>query len=96
MTREELIAELDQGEGPSRALDGEIALRRGWTFEKKPVDRIRWWYGPDGRRHLDGWRYGPPRYTEVLDIALSLFAERPDIASTDPRKVCSAALAAEG
>lgn len=76
MTRDELIAALETATGPDAALDGEIALTQGYTFERRSGHRNEWWYTPDGRRVAFHWHDNkPPRYTESVDAAITLVPE---------------------
>ena len=68
-TEIDLISRLSAATGPSRELDGEIALANGWTQER---DRFvgDCWKSPRGR-----YQSGPPRFTESIDAALTLVPE---------------------
>lgn len=73
MTLDKLILALQRAEGPSRALDEEIALACGWT--RKPDHSCSWlWMRPDGQ----GWYRDsdtPPWFTSSIDAALTLVPE---------------------
>ena len=60
-----LLSRLQSATGPSRELDAEIALANGWMRGNV------YWHDPAGKIFPDD----PPRYTESIDAALTLFPE---------------------
>lgn len=61
----DLITRLQAAEGPSRELDAEIALMRGWTAFSD------YWLSPSGRQR----QFHPPSFTSSIDAALTLVPE---------------------
>ena len=75
-TLEALLARVLEGTGPDEKIDGQLALLKGYTYEKHKGDKFAWWRRPNG------WRIGtygnenrPPPYTASLDAALTLVPE---------------------
>lgn len=75
-TLEALLARVLEGGGQDRELDGQLALLKGYTYEKHKGDKFPWWRKPDGFRiSIWGDQNKPPPYTTSLDAALTLVPE---------------------
>lgn len=80
MTHSDLISKLEALTGPSREVDGEIALAVEWTFQKLGREGGRgdsrpYWRRPGCTEWYERSQEGPPRYTESIDAALTLVPE---------------------
>ena len=75
-TLEALLARVLEGTGPDREIDGQLALLKGYTYEKRKGEKFPWWRRPDGFRiSIWGDQNKPPPYTASLDAALTLLPE---------------------
>lgn len=87
MNLPDLIARLEVAVGSDQELDAAIGVLVGYT----PKEKKHYKRGYYPLRLLRIERIYPA-YTGSLDAALTLFHEKPEKISTDPRQVCSAAL----
>ena len=70
-TLEALLARVLEGTGPDREIDGQLALLKGYTYEKRKGEKFPWWRRPDGFRiSIWGDQNKPPPYTASLDAVL--------------------------
>jgi hypothetical protein len=75
-TLEALLARVLEGTGPDEKIDGQLALLKGYTYEKRKGDKFPWWRRPDGLRiAFYGNENRPPPYTASLNDALTLVPE---------------------
>lgn len=92
MTTPEALLELAdrvEREEPSRIIDGEVACAAGWLqVYHRPKYRKLMGISPDRPRGLSVI----PSYTTSLDAAVTLYKRKPEVISSDPRKVCAEAL----
>ncbi len=75
-TLEALLARVLEGTGPDEKIDGQLALLKGYTYEKHKGDKFPWWRRPDGLRiAFYGNENRPPPFTASLDAALTMVPE---------------------
>ena len=78
-TLEALMNRVLEGTGPDREIDGQLALLKGYTYEKRKGEKFPWWRRPDGFRiSIWGDQNKPPPYTASLDAALTLLPDDRD------------------